>query len=208
MCNVSSACGVLLFQRDFDAHRALDLIVEHRVSHLSSVPVTWERIASLPSFDRHDLSHLKFATIGGARVTAQVLAAWRGRGVALRQIYGMTEVGGFGTVPRAPDALERPDYCGDGSIFTEFKVVDAGGAECAAGEVGEVLMRGPAVTPGYWKNRKSTDELIVDGWIHSGDMGARDPDGLLKFVERLEGPDHLGRIQHLPGGDREQDFRP
>ncbi len=176
--------GLIVVMPGFEAQTALEAIIRHRISFMTSVPVIWQQIADLPNFSSADLSHLKFAIVGGARVPVPLLEAYRPRGVVLRQLYGMTEVGGFGTIPRPKEALERPDCCGDGSIFTKVKVVRPDGAECEPEEVGEILMSGPAVTPGYWNNQNATDELIRDGWIYSGDLGSRNERGLLKFVDR------------------------
>ena len=171
---------------DFDPKRALQLLVEHRVTHLNGVPVIFERIAAQPEFDQHDLSHLQVAMTGGARVSDELLAAFHRRGVALRHMYGMTEVGGFGTAPRPEDALAHPELCGDGSVFTEVKTVRPDGTDCEPGEEGEIVMRGPAMMVGYWNNPEATDKAVVDGWLHSGDIGVIDDRGYLRFVDRLK----------------------
>ena len=96
------------------------------------------------------------------------------------------QVGGCGTVPRIPDALARPDLCGDGSIFTEVRVVRPDGTPCDPGEEGEIVMRGPGMMVGYWNNPEATAEVVRDGWLHSGDLGTLDEHGYLKFVDRLK----------------------
>jgi fatty-acyl-CoA synthase len=175
-----------VIMRDFDPAVALRLLAEHRVSHLNGVPFIFERIAAQPDFDSYDLSHLKVAMTGGARVSDELLAAFHRRGVALRHMYGMTEVGGCGTVPRIADALAHPELCGDGSIFTELKTVRPDGSDCDPGEQGEIVMRGPAMMVGYWNNKKATEQAIVDGWLHSGDIGVMDEHGYLRYVDRLK----------------------
>ena len=101
-------------------------------------------------------------------------------------MYGMTEVGGCGTVPRAADALARPDLCGDGSVFTEVKTVRPDGSDCDPGEEGEIVMRGPATMLRYWGNPEATEEILRDGWVLSGDLGVIDELGYLRFVDRLK----------------------
>jgi fatty-acyl-CoA synthase len=115
-----------------------------------------------------------------------LLEAWGAKGVKLRQIYGMTEAGGVATATLAVDADEHPDTCGTGSVFTEFKIVDEDGTECAPGESGEIVLSGPGVTPGYWRDPQSTAQALRDGWLHSGDLGTTTPDGRLKFIDRLK----------------------
>ena len=105
LSHMTSRGATVVVMRDFEPARALELLVEHRCSHMNGVPVIYERIAAQPGFDQHDLSHLKVAMVGGARVSDALLAAFHRQGVALRHMYGMTEVGGCGTVPRPDDAL-------------------------------------------------------------------------------------------------------
>jgi fatty-acyl-CoA synthase len=172
--------------RDFDPAKALELIVAHRVSHMNGVPLIYEAIARQPGFTSHDLSHIKMAQVGGARVSQELLAAWIGRGVALRHMYGMTEIGGCATVPRPADALAYHELCGDGSIFTEVRTMRPDGTFCKPGEEGEIVMRGPAMMLRYWSNEQATNEAIVDGWLHSGDLGVLDENGYLRYVDRLK----------------------
>jgi fatty-acyl-CoA synthase len=153
---------------------------------MNGVPVIWERMAAQPGFDQLELGHMKVAMVGGARVSSELTAAWHRRGVALRHMYGMTEAGGCGSVPRPSDALAHPELCGDGSIFTEVKTVRPDGTDCEPGEEGEIVMRGPAVMAGYWHNPEATSALIQGGWVHSGDIGVIDERGYLRFVDRLK----------------------
>ena len=178
--------ATLVVMSDFDPSVALDLLTEHRVSHLNGVPVIWERISREPSFEQLDLSHIKVAMVGGARVSNELQQRWHQQGVVLRHMYGMTEVGGCGSVPRPPDALSRPDLCGDGSVFTETRIVRPDGTECQPGEEGEILMRGPGMLKEYWRNPEGTAALMPDGWIHSGDIGVFDERGYLRYVDRLK----------------------
>lgn len=178
--------GKTVVMRDFDPATALDLMSRHRISHTNGVPVIYERIAAQPNFDDHDLSHVVVAQVGGARVSDELLTSFHRVGVALRHMYGMTEVGGCGTVPRPADALAHPELCGDGSIFTEVATMRPDGTFCDPGEHGEIVMRGPAMMARYWNNEEATAAAIVDGWLHSGDIGTIDEHGFLRYVDRLK----------------------
>ena len=184
--HVVSRGAKVVVMRDFDPARALELLAEHRISHMNGVPVIYERIAAQPGFAERDLSHIKVAMVGGARVSDQLLQAFNAGGVALRHMYGMTEAGGCGTVPRPADALAHPELCGDGSIFTEVRTMRQDGGWCAPGEEGEIVMRGPAMMVGYWRRPEATAAAIRDGWLHSGDLGVIDDDGYLRYVDRLK----------------------
>jgi fatty-acyl-CoA synthase len=178
------AKGVVM--RDFDPVLALELLQRHRISHINGVPVIFERIAAQRGFGDCDLSHIKVAMTGGARVSDELLAAFHRQGVALRHMYGMTEVGGCGSVPRVPDALAHPELCGDGMIFTEFKTVQVDGTDCGPGEVGEIYLRGPAMMARYWNNPTATAAALDGGWLRSGDLGSIDEHGYLRYVDRLK----------------------
>jgi fatty-acyl-CoA synthase len=115
-----------------------------------------------------------------------MLRAYGAKNVLLRQIYGMTEAGGSATANAKADALEHPEMCGRGGPHTRLRVVRDDGTDCDPGEPGEILIKGPAVTPGYWGNPDATAETIVDGWLHSGDLGTLDETGNLRMVDRLK----------------------
>jgi fatty-acyl-CoA synthase len=144
-------------------------------------------MAKAPEFADADLSSLITATVGGAAVPVPLLKKWADKGVTLRQIYGMVEGGGTVTATLTHEAAEHPDSCGIGSVFTEIKVVREDGSETDPGETGQILLRGPSVTPGYWGDPETTAAAIgEDGWLRSGDLGKRDAEGRLTFVDRLK----------------------
>lgn len=178
--------GTTVVMRDFDPADALRLLVRHRISHTNGVPLIYERIAAEPDFADHDLSHLVVAQVGGAPVSDELLATYHRAGVVLRHMYGMSEIGGCASVPRPDDAVADPERCGDGSIFTEVRTMRADGTFCAPGEAGEIVMRGPAMMSGYWNDEEATAQAIVDGWLHSGDIGVIDERGYLRFVDRAK----------------------
>ncbi|MEU2002355.1 class I adenylate-forming enzyme family protein [Rhodococcus sp. NPDC019627] len=178
--------GKLIIEKEFDPGRAAGLLGEHDVQAIFGVPLIFEAISRSPEFADADLSSLRTAIVGGAAVAPALLQRWAGKGVALRQIYGMTEAGGVATATLVAEAFDHPDTCGSGSIFTEVKVVRPDGTDAAPGEEGEILLRGPGVTPGYWNDAESTAAALQNNWLHSGDLGTLDDEGRVKFVDRLK----------------------
>lgn len=170
----------------FDPLQALRLIEREQISCFGAVPAFFEFIAALPEFATADLSSLRLATAGGARVSRQLLEAYRAKGVIIRQIYGQTEIGGNVTMMPEHLALEEPEKCGWGSVFMDVRVVRPDGSDCDAGEAGEIVMRSPAMMQGYWRNPEETAKAIREGWLHSGDIGMLDERGLLTFVDRMK----------------------
>lgn len=178
--------GTLIVEKELEPNRAARLLGEHKVQAIFGVPLIFDAISRSPEFEKADLSSLRTAIVGGAAVAPALLKRWADKGVALRQIYGMTEAGGVATATLVTEAFDHPDSCGSGSIFTEIKVVRDDGTEADPGEEGEILLRGPGVTPGYWNDPESTSLALRDGWLHSGDLGTRDEEGRVKFVDRLK----------------------
>jgi fatty-acyl-CoA synthase len=170
----------------FDALKALRLIERERITCFGAVPAFFEFIAALPEFADADLSSIRLATAGGARVSRQLLDTYRAKGVIIRQIYGQTEVGGNATMMPEHLAMDAPEKCGWGSVFMDLRVVRPDGSDCAPGETGEILMRSPSLMQGYWRNPEETARTIRDGWLYSGDLGVLDEQGMLTFVDRLK----------------------
>ncbi len=178
--------GTLIVEPELNPARAVTLIEQHRVQALFSVPLIFERISRTEQFESADLSSLQTALVGGAAVPEDLLRRWADKGVMLRQIYGMTESGGVATATLKAETLQHPNSCGRGSIFTEVRIMKPDGTLAGPGENGELVMRGPGVTPGYWNDAGSTAMALRDGWLHSGDIGVADDAGRVTFIDRIK----------------------
>lgn len=104
-------------------------------------------------------------------------------GVDVIQVFGLTEGGAISTCLDGKNA-DRAGSVGKPMPFTEVRVVLPGGQPAGPGEVGEVLVRSPAVSPGYWNRPDATASTFVDGWCHTGDLGSIDADGFLTLRGR------------------------
>ncbi|WP_099024547.1 class I adenylate-forming enzyme family protein [Mycolicibacterium palauense] len=178
--------GTLVIERELDGSRAVRVIEKHSVKTLFGVPLIFEAMAAAPEFAGADLSSLKTAIVGGAAVSPELLQAWADKGVLLRQIYGMTEAGGVAIATTKSEALQHPESCGFGSVFTEVRVVNEDGSPAAPGQTGELVVHGPGVTPGYWDDPATTAQALRNGWLHSGDLGTSDEEGRVTFVDRIK----------------------
>ncbi len=178
--------GTLIVEPELNPARAVQLIERHSVRALFGVPLIFQALSSTPEFVDADLSSLQTAIVGGAAVPADLLRRWAEKGVLLRQIYGMTEAGGVATATVKAEALDHPDSCGAGSIFTEVRVMTDDGCMAPPGQPGELVVRGPGVTPGYWNDPQTTATAIRDGWLHSGDLGVGDEHGRVRFLDRMK----------------------
>ncbi|BBZ05669.1 acid--CoA ligase [Mycolicibacterium chitae] len=176
--------GTLFLQPRFDAPKALDILTSKQITALIGPPIIFEQIAAEPGFADAEISSISTAHVGGARVPVGLLRAWHAKGVALRQIYGQTEIGGSATAMPREEALNHPEKCGWGGIFTKIRVVDENDRDVPAGVEGQILLRGPGMTPGYWRNEDATRVALRNGWLHTGDIGVLDAQGYLTFVDR------------------------
>lgn len=176
----------VFYEKGFDAKAALTRLCNERIEIMSGVPVQFEQIAALPEFEHADLSGLQLCTIAGARVPLPTLRAWLAKGVPLRQAYGMTELSGLTSINPASEAVNRPGSIGRGTVFTRHRVVRPDSVDCDPGEPGEIIVKGPGIAAGYWRNDEATAALVRDGWLHTGDVGVRDAEGFIAVVDRMK----------------------
>ena len=181
----TQGCTIFM-ESQFVALKALRLIESERITCFGAVPAFFEFISALPEFAAADLSSIKIATVGGSRVSRQLLEAYKSKGVTIRQIYGQTEVGGNATIMPVDLAMDAPGQCGWGSVFMDLRVVRPDGSDCDVDEPGEIIMRSPGMMKEYWRNPEETAKTIRNGWLYSGDIGSLDERGLLTFIDRMK----------------------
>ncbi|WP_109807542.1 class I adenylate-forming enzyme family protein [Sphingosinithalassobacter portus] len=178
--------GSVFLLEKFDPAQALRLLLDHRINTFRAAPIFFQRIAELPEFASADLSCVRVASIGGAAPPPWLQQAWWDRGVVLRQLYGQTEAGGGACVNPVRFAKSHPDRCGFGGPFTEIAIVDDAGNRVPPNTPGQIIVRKPGIMTGYWRNPEATKAALVDGWLHTGDIGEVDENGLLKMVDRMK----------------------
>lgn len=199
--------GTVFLEPEFNPKRALQLLVDEKITVMSGAVVMFELIAALPEFAAADLSALTTATVGGSPVPVELLSKWQERGALLRQTYGLTEAGGPIQATSKHDAIDFPDRCGRRPLHRKVRIVRPDGTDCDANEPGEIIVGGAAVTPGYWNSPETTAVVLKDGWFHTGDLGELDELGFLKVTGRLvemiiSGGFNIGpaEIEHVVGG--------
>ena len=183
---VLHAGGELILIREFDPGLALSILgnSEYKVSHFFAVPAPYQFMMNHPDFDKTNLSFLKIAGIGGAPCAEAILKTWSGRGVSMIQGWGMTETSPGGIGLDAADAERKLGSAGKPLMHTEVKVVDDDGNELPWGEGGELYIRGPNITPGYWNKPEATEESFDGDWLKTGDAARFDDEGFVYIVDR------------------------
>jgi fatty-acyl-CoA synthase len=178
--------GTALIEARFDAERALELIEREGVTLLFGVTSMYLAIAAAPGFATADLGTLRSALSGGAPIPESLLRTWLDRGLMITQGYGLTESSPGATMLRPADGVRKLGSAGTACFFSDVRVVSPSLDPVEVDEPGEVLVRGPNVTSGYWRNSSATDAAFVDGWLRTGDLAVVDEEGYLRIVDRLK----------------------
>ena len=169
--------ATVVLERSFDAARALELIERKRITTLMGVPATYLFMAQEPEFAATDLSSLRLAVVGGAPMPEALLERWLERGVAIVQGYGLTEAAPNVLCLPPEDAVRKL-----GSAGKPYPFVDV-----ALSAESELLVKGPNVFPGYWRDEPATRQAFTaDGWLRTGDIAERDLDGCYRIKGRLK----------------------
>jgi fatty-acyl-CoA synthase len=180
--------GRIILARDFDPVASLQWILKEGCTVILGVPTLFQMWIDSDYFDEADFSHVRFFISGGASCPPDLMNKWRERkGIVFRQGYGLTEVGANCFSMTDEDSVPKTGSVGKPIFHSEMRIVDPqGGEEIGAGESGELLIRGPHVCSGYWRNPEATAEAIVDGWFHTGDMARRDEEGFYYIEGRYK----------------------
>ncbi|MBN8907158.1 MAG: AMP-binding protein, partial [Rhodospirillales bacterium] len=185
------AATVLLRGERLDCEEAWQLVERHRVSNMFTVPTILTMLTRDDAVDRYDHATLRYVIYAGAPMyRADQVHALRKLGPVLVQYFGMGEV--TGNITFLPPHLHSIDddfpvpigSCGVPRTGMEVAILDPEGNRLAAGESGEICVRGPGVFAGYHNNPEATAKAFAHGWFHTGDLGHLDPRGFLTITGR------------------------
>ena len=178
----------------FDADATLELIEREGVTNTWLVPTQVNRLAQSPALADRDLSRLHSIVYGGAPFHVEDLKiAVERLGPVLVQVYGQGETPMTATYLRQrehilgdPDTEARLASAGYTRTGMEVRLVDENDQPVPTGELGEIVVRGPAVMSGYWERPEESAETLRGGWLHTGDIGKFDERGYLYVLDRLK----------------------
>ena len=179
--------ATVVVQRAFDPAETLRLLADPGlgITHFFGVPANYLFMSQVPAFASTELRQMVYAGVGGAPAPLPLLETWIAKGCALTQGWGMTETGPSGLVIGADRVLDKVGSAGLPVIHIEVRVVDEGGVDVARGKVGELWVRGPSITRGYFNRPDATAEAFADGgWLRTGDAARQDADGYFYIVDR------------------------
>jgi fatty-acyl-CoA synthase len=174
----------IVFLKKFDAERVLRLCDSEGVTVLFGVPTTLDMMARTPSFPEVTLRTVRFAIVGGEPMPVELIRTWEARNVPVRQGFGLTEFGPNVFSLNASDSVRKMGSIGFPNMYVEARVMADDGTVIEDDRVGELWLRGPACTPGYWRNEAATRDAIRDGWFTTGDLVRRDAEGFFFVAGR------------------------
>jgi long-chain acyl-CoA synthetase len=162
------------------------LVERIRPTYFSAVPAIYAMLTSMPEPETADTSSLRLVVCGAAPMPAELIARVEGKlGVVLVEGYGLSE-GSCASTLNPYDGVRKPGTVGLPLAGQDVRVVDGTGKPVPQGERGEVVIRGGNVMRGYLNRPEDTAKTIVDGWLHTGDVGVFDADGYLRIVDRIK----------------------
>jgi fatty-acyl-CoA synthase len=184
--------GRIVLFRTFDLDGILAAILEERCTVILGVPTIFRMIMNGPSFADADFSHVRFFISGGAPLPTDLVDEWlAAKGGVFRQGYGLTEVGANCFSMTDEESVSKLGSVGKPIFHSWMRLVDPStGGDVSLGQEGELLIAGPHVCTGYWKNPDSTAEALVDApggpWFRTGDMARQDEDGFFYIIGRYK----------------------
>jgi long-chain acyl-CoA synthetase len=163
----------------------LKTIQDFRIGNIALVPTMYVQLLDYPDFARYDISSLRICSTGGARLEPEIGLKWKEKtGLHIHEGWGMTETGSGVT----NNPYDRPPKYGSVGVkiseCNTMGILDNDDKLLPDGQAGEICVKGPALMKGYWNLPDETAKVFKNGWLHTGDVGYRDPDGYYYITDR------------------------
>ena len=177
--------GKIVIMRRVEPSKVVEMIEREGITTALLMPTLLHMIFQLPHLDDYNLKSLRYVITGGAPVPEVTINNFYQRfGFHLCHGYGLTESTAFTSVLPPEWASQKIGSVGKALFPMEVKIVDPVGREVKAGEVGEIIQRGPTLMKEYWRNPQATKEVLKNNWLYTGDLGRCDEEGNLYIVGR------------------------
>ena len=176
--------GTVIIQRTFDPVQMLALLKTEDITLFFGVPAIFQALIQHPQFDAAAFSRVRVVMSGGAPLPVSLVKQYHEADIALQQGFGMSEAAPSIATLEKDLALAKAGSIGKAVFHLDVRIVDDEMKELAAGEVGELVIRGPNLLQSYWNRPEATAEAFSGAWFHTGDLARMDADGCLYIVER------------------------
>jgi fatty-acyl-CoA synthase len=182
------AGGRIVLAESFDPRATLQAIADEGCTVILGVPTLYQMWLEASNLREVDFSHVRFFINGGAAMPESLARAWLGaKGGVLRRGYGLTEVGVNCFSMTDHESTIKLASVGKPIFHSRMRIVDPEtGADVPPGKAGELVIAGPHVCAGYWRNPEATAQALQDGWFHTGDMARQDEEGDYYIVGRYK----------------------
>jgi fatty-acyl-CoA synthase len=178
--------GRTILCREFDLEQTFDLIEKGGITHYVAVPTMYVMMQQHARWEKTDFTKLRLVISGGASCPLPVMEKFWNKGVDFKMGYGLTEASGNNFWLEPSKVRERSKSVGYPAFHVDMKVVREDGTTCDSNEEGELLIRGPHITPGYWNRPEETANAIRNGWFYTGDIARTDEDGYFYIIGRTK----------------------
>jgi acyl-CoA synthetase (AMP-forming)/AMP-acid ligase II len=183
-----AAGATIILHRSFEASDVVDELERSKVTTVWLAPAMVNAIMELPDIEQRDLSSVRVVINGGEKMPIPLIqriqrvfpSAW------FADAYGLTETVSGDTFLDRDSIVSKLGSVGRPCLYVELDIWDMQGRSLPMGAHGEIVMRGPKVFKGYWRDPEATTTAFAGGWFHTGDIGVRDSDGYLYIVDRLK----------------------
>ena len=177
-----------IIHRSFDAGDVVDEIERSRVTVVWMAPAMVKAVLDVPGVEDRDLSSVRVLIAGGEKLPIPFIermqrtfpSAW------LADAYGLTETVSGDTFLDRDSTTRKLGSAGRSCLYLDLEIWDEDGSPVADGERGEIVLRGPKVFSGYWRDPEATARTFTGGWFHTGDIGTKDDEGYVYIVDRLK----------------------
>ncbi|MBK9781856.1 MAG: long-chain fatty acid--CoA ligase [Anaerolineales bacterium] len=180
--------GTTVLIRAFDPVQVLNLLEREKVTIFAAVPTMYQMLTTASNWETADLSALRFCTSGGAPLPVPLVEKYtKEKNIRFKQGFGMTEFGP-GIFALAPeDAIRKAGSIGRPNFFVDAKIVDEQNQFLGPNEAGELILKGPSYSSGYFNNPEATKAAVDErGYFHTGDVAQYDEEGYFYIVDRMK----------------------
>jgi len=179
--------AALVLHGDEDIRTTAELISRQKISVLFNGPGFYQLLDEFAQSKKTDFSSIRFCIIGGDIIPPALVKRWLDRGIQFQQGYGLTEAAPVALFLDKEELLSKNGSAGRPVFFTDIRVVKSDMSDAQPGQSGEIILKGPNITPGYWENPQLTKQKIThNGWLHSGDAARVDYDGHFYILGRIK----------------------
>jgi fatty-acyl-CoA synthase len=176
--------GTVVIGEPFTGQQAVETINRYRCTIILLVPTMYHLLIQTDIFQGSDFPEMKIFLSGAAPCPLQIYEAFDKKGLAFKEGYGLTEAGPNNFYISPEDARVKRGSVGKPMLFNSIRLARPDGQEAENNEVGELLIKGKHAFSFYWNNEQATQETLVEGWIHTGDLARRDEDGFYYIAGR------------------------